>query len=79
VSLRIQVRNSRFAFAHMSTDNKVGVGNSGDDAEVNKENPNLDCPPNVIRMIKSMRITWVGYVARMGAMRNAYTNSGSKT
>jgi hypothetical protein len=26
-----------------------------------------------IRMIRSRRVRWAGYVARMGAMRNAYT------
>ena len=28
--------------------------------------------PNIIRVIKSRRLRWVGHVARMGEMRNAY-------
>jgi hypothetical protein len=28
--------------------------------------------PSIIRMIKSRRMIWVGYVARMGEKRNAY-------
>jgi hypothetical protein len=28
--------------------------------------------PNIIKMIKSRKMRWVGHVARMGAMRNAY-------
>jgi hypothetical protein len=28
--------------------------------------------PNIIRMIKSRRMRWAGYIARMGAKRNAY-------
>jgi hypothetical protein len=28
--------------------------------------------PNIIRMIKSMRMRWAGHVARMGETRNAY-------
>jgi hypothetical protein len=33
---------------------------------------NLLSSPNIIRMIKSRRIKWTGYVARMGKRRNAY-------
>jgi hypothetical protein len=28
--------------------------------------------PNIIRMIKSRRLRWVGHVARMGERKNAY-------
>jgi hypothetical protein len=28
--------------------------------------------PNIIRVIKSRRMSWVGHTACMGAMRNAY-------
>jgi hypothetical protein len=38
----------------------------------NKELHNLYSSPNIIRMIKSRRMRWVGYVARMGETRNAY-------
>jgi hypothetical protein len=38
----------------------------------NEELHNLYASPNTIRMIKSRRMGWVGYVARMGEMRNAY-------
>jgi hypothetical protein len=37
----------------------------------NEELHNLYTSPNIIRMIKSRRTRWVGYVARMGAKRNA--------
>jgi hypothetical protein len=33
---------------------------------------NLYASPNIIRVIKSRRTRWVGHVARMGEMRNAY-------
>jgi hypothetical protein len=38
----------------------------------NEELHNLYSSPNIIRMIKSRRMIWVGYVARMGERRNAY-------
>jgi hypothetical protein len=39
----------------------------------NEELYNLYSLPNIIRMIKSRRIMWAGYVARMGGVnRNAY-------
>jgi hypothetical protein len=37
----------------------------------NEELHNLYSSPNIIRMIKSRRMRWVGHVARMGAKRNA--------
>jgi hypothetical protein len=36
----------------------------------NEELHNLDASPNVIRVIKSRRMTWAGHVARMGKVRN---------
>jgi hypothetical protein len=33
---------------------------------------NLYSSSNIIRMIKSRRMRWAGYVARMGEKRNAY-------
>jgi hypothetical protein len=33
---------------------------------------NFYTSPNIITMIKSMRMRWEGYAARMGEMRNAY-------
>jgi hypothetical protein len=33
---------------------------------------NLNSSPNIIRMIKSKRMRWVGYVAYRGEMRNVY-------
>jgi hypothetical protein len=33
---------------------------------------NLYSSPNIIRMIKSRRMTWAGHVARMREKRNAY-------
>jgi hypothetical protein len=38
----------------------------------NEELHNLYCSPSKIRMIKSKRIRWAGYVACMKAKRNAY-------
>jgi hypothetical protein len=32
----------------------------------------LYASPNIIRVIKSRRMRWVGHVARMGEMRNVY-------
>jgi len=32
----------------------------------------LDCSPNIIRVIKSRRMRWVGHVASVGNMRGAY-------
>jgi len=40
---------------------------------------NLYASPNIIWVIKSMRTRWVGYVASMGEMRNAYKNFGGET
>jgi hypothetical protein len=39
----------------------------------NKELHDLYSSPNIIRIIKSSRIRWVGHVARMEEKRNAYT------
>jgi hypothetical protein len=33
---------------------------------------NFYASQNIVRVIKSRRMRWVGYVARMGALRNAY-------
>jgi hypothetical protein len=38
----------------------------------NEELHNLYASPNIVRMIKSRRMRWVGHVARAGKMRNAY-------
>jgi hypothetical protein len=38
----------------------------------NEELHNLYPSPNIVRMIKSRRMRWAGYVARMGKKRNAY-------
>ena len=32
----------------------------------------LYCPPNIFRVIKSRRMRWAGYVARMGKRREVY-------
>jgi hypothetical protein len=36
----------------------------------NEELHNLYSSPNIIRMIKSRRMRWVGYIVRIGEMRN---------
>jgi hypothetical protein len=38
----------------------------------NKELHDLYSSPSIIRIIKSSRTRWAGYVARMGEKRNAY-------
>jgi hypothetical protein len=38
----------------------------------NEELHNLYSSPSIIRMVKSSRMRWVGYVAQMGEKRNAY-------
>jgi hypothetical protein len=38
----------------------------------NEELHNLHSSPSIIRMIKSRRMSWAGYVARMGEKKNAY-------
>jgi hypothetical protein len=38
----------------------------------NEELHELYSSPNIIRMIKSVRMRWAGHVARMGETRNAY-------
>jgi hypothetical protein len=38
----------------------------------NEELHNFYSSPNIIRMIKSRRMRWAGYVERMGAKRTAY-------
>ena len=32
----------------------------------------LDCSPNIVRLIKSRRMRWAGHVARMGERRGVY-------
>jgi len=38
----------------------------------NEELHNFYGSPNIIRVIKSRRVSWTGHIALMGAMRNAY-------
>jgi hypothetical protein len=38
----------------------------------NEELHNFYSSPNIIRMIKSRRMRWAGYVARRGESRNGY-------
>jgi hypothetical protein len=38
----------------------------------NKERHNLYSSPSIIKIIKLMRMRWVGHVARMGEKRNVY-------
>jgi hypothetical protein len=38
----------------------------------NEDLHNLYASPNIIRLIKSRSMRWVGHVAHMGEMRNAY-------
>jgi hypothetical protein len=38
----------------------------------NAEVHDLHSPPSIIRIIKSMRMRWAGYVARKGEKRKAY-------
>jgi hypothetical protein len=45
----------------------------------NEELHNLYAPSTIIRVIKTMRMRWVGHEARMRDLRNAYTFSVRKT
>ena len=38
----------------------------------NEELNDLYCSPNIVRVIKSRKIGWVGHVARMGERRGVY-------
>ena len=38
----------------------------------NEELNDLYCSPNIVRVIKSRRMRWVGHVARMGQARDVY-------
>jgi hypothetical protein len=38
----------------------------------NEELNVLYCSPNIVRMIKSRKMRWVGHVARMGESRGVY-------
>jgi hypothetical protein len=38
----------------------------------NEELHNFYCLPSIIRMIRTRRMRWAGYVARMGAKRSTY-------
>ena len=38
----------------------------------NEELNDLYCSPNIVRVIKSRRMRWAGYVARMGGRRGVY-------
>jgi hypothetical protein len=40
----------------------------------NEELHNLYCSPSVIRMIKSKRMRWAAYIARMRKKRNEYSD-----
>jgi hypothetical protein len=44
----------------------------GGQRKLHNELHNLYHSPSIIRIIKSRRIRWSGYVARMGEKRNAY-------
>jgi hypothetical protein len=36
-------------------------------------------PPNIIRVIKSRRMSWAGHVARVGRRENEFTGFGGET
>ena len=38
----------------------------------NEELHSLSCSPNIVRVIKSIRLRWAGHVARMGEGRSAF-------
>ena len=45
----------------------------------NEELNDLYCSPNIVRVIKSRRMRWVGHVASMGEERGAYRVLVGKT
>ena len=44
----------------------------------NAELNDLYCSPHIVRVIKSIRMRWVGHVARMGERRGVYRVLGGK-
>jgi hypothetical protein len=51
---------------------KRDEGTGGWRKQRNGELHDLYCSPSIIRIIKSRRMRWAGYVARMGEKRNVY-------
>jgi hypothetical protein len=45
----------------------------------NEELCNSYALPNIIRVIKSKRVRWVGHVSHVGEMRNAYSTCREET
>ena len=45
----------------------------------NQKLKDLYCSPNIVRVIKSRRLRWVGHVARMGERSGVYRVYGGET
>jgi len=45
----------------------------------NEELNDLYCSPNMVRVIKSRRMRWLGHVARMGEEERRIQGSGGET
>ena len=45
----------------------------------NEELNDLYSSPNIVRVIKSIRMRWAGHVARMGEERGVYKDLGGET
>ena len=45
----------------------------------NEELNNLYCSPNIVRVIKSRRMTWAGHVVRMGREERRIQGFGGET
>jgi hypothetical protein len=45
----------------------------------NEELNDLYCSPNIVRVMKSRRMRWVGHVARMGGVESCVQGCGGET
>jgi hypothetical protein len=67
---RLRVTDSRVLWRIFGPKREVVVG--GWRRLDNEELHNFNFSPNIIRAIKSRRMRWKGYVARMGELRSTY-------
>jgi hypothetical protein len=52
---------------------------TGEWIKLHNELNDLYCSPNIVRVIKSIRMRWAGHVARIGERRGVYRVSVGKT
>jgi hypothetical protein len=61
-----------FSYCYTDNDTKCNVYGREWRKLHNEELNDLYTPPNIVRVIKSRRMRWVGYVARTGERRDVY-------